>query len=141
MILRDELKSLPTNEEFLEWLGNTDIWKLYDCGKIDDIRIKLVDGQCDVVCRWFSGMFDNVEFWLLDDGGNDYHVFMKSDGKYYDAYNYDGVDNPNELKFVQMYMRGKYDNDMIMKHMHYVSTGKFDDDFRDYVDRTYNKIK
>lgn len=122
--LSDELKNLVVNKDFLKHLETSE----YDLKDIEEIRTHFINGRCDSVCRWMSGRFDDVEFYLLYDGSDDYHIFMKQNGLFYDGYNYDGVSNPNQLQFVQDHMKGKYNDDEIMQHLYYISTGEYDRD-------------
>ena len=124
--LSDILADIIYSEDFLEWNGDYD---LYDMEDDEEMRRRLIDnGNCINVCSWVNDCyeFENIRYYLLDDGGGSYHVFMGLNGTYYDAYNYNGVTKPNDLMFVNLYMNGKYSDDEILEHMHEISVGTFD---------------
>ena len=71
-------------------------------------------------------MKNDIEFYLIDDGGPNYHFFVKYNGKFYDAYNYKGVTNLSDLQFCKIYM-SKYNDNYLLKHLKFVSNGEFDE--------------
>jgi hypothetical protein len=82
------LKNLPSNEDFLYFLINTKSYK----PKIT--RHSLIDGYCNDVTVFIKWLFPDSEMLMSDN-----HSFIKYNNFYYDAYNYNGVKNYNELHF------------------------------------------
>ena len=120
--LSDILENILDNDDFLE----------DNYGALEDVhgekqqRIRLIDGYCIEVCMFVSYYeLDDVDYYVLDDGGSSYHFFMKQNNLYYDAYNYRGVKKLKDLEFVKMYMN-KYSENELMKHLTLVGSGDFD---------------
>ena len=110
-----------------------DIWEAVDEGDSEQTRLNLIDnGYCITVCMLIDYNFEgtpisnDIEFYLLDDGGESYHCFAKYDGKFYDAYNYMGVTRLSDLQFCKIYM-SNYDEDYLRKYLKFISKGEFDD--------------
>ena len=123
-----------TLSNFLETFWTEEDWYDDISGALDDnnkkTRLNLIDnGYCLTVCNCVSFLedepfYDDVEYYLLDDGGTSYHFFMKYDDLYYDAYNYKGVKKLSDLQFCKIYMKGKSD-DYLNKYL--ILVGKGDD--------------
>lgn len=103
--LSDRLENIIYNESFEDFC-----WSVFaNCYSNEDIRRKLIDGFCMEVCMFISHYnIPGIEYYMLDDNGDAYHFLMKYKNKWYDAYNYTGVDKLEDLEFVHMYM-SKYD--------------------------------
>jgi len=117
------LKDIIYDEDFLE--DNYGVFK--GCNSDRKKRLKLIDGYCIEVCLYISSYyeFENIDYYLLDDGGESYHFIMKYNKQYYDAYNYNGVKNLSELKFVELYMK-QYNEEELNKHLKLISKNDFD---------------
>ena len=91
------------------------------------IRKKLIDGFCMEVCMFTSShsKLKDIEYYLLDDRGDAYHFLMKYKNRWYDAFNYTGVDKLEDLEFVHMYM-SKYNEEQLQKYLTLVSKDDFD---------------
>jgi hypothetical protein len=91
------------------------------------IRKKLIDGFCMEVCMFTSdhSKIKDIEYYLLDDRGDAYHFLMKHENRWYDAFNYMGVDKLEDLEFVHMYM-SKYNEEQLQKYLTLVSKDDFD---------------
>ena len=125
--LSDFLENLPYDENWYE-----DIYGALN-GNDNQIRLNLIDnGYCSTVCAIIGWQFsesplkNDIEFYLIDDGGPNYHFFVKYNGKFYDAYNYKGVTNLSDLQFCKIYM-SKYNDNYLLKHLKFVSNGEFDE--------------
>ena len=113
----ESLGYYKTLSNFLETFWSEEDWYDDIHGALDDddeqTRLNLIDnGYCLTVCNCVSFLedepfYDDVEYYLLDDGGTSYHFFMKYKDLYYDAYNYDGVKKLTDLQFCKKYMKGK----------------------------------
>ena len=113
----ESLGHYRTLSNFLESFWSEEDWYDDISGALDDndeqTRLNLIDnGYCLTVCNCVSFLedepfYDDIEYYLLDDGGSSYHFFMKYDDLYYDAYNYDGVKKLSDLQFCKIYMKGK----------------------------------
>lgn len=103
--LSDILANIIYNDSFEEYC-----WSAFNCYSNGGIRRKLIDGFCMEVCMFISSHYNipEIEYYMLDDKGDAYHFLMKYENKWYDAYNYTGVDKLEDLEFVHMYM-SKYD--------------------------------
>ena len=123
--LSDILKNIIYDENFQD-----DNYSIFDDSLSDeDLRIKLIDGYCLEVCQfvsdYYEGKFDN----LLDDGGSDYHYLILYDDKWYDAYDYQGVEHLKELKFIELNKSyHKYNEEQLndSKILHFISKNDFD---------------
>jgi len=113
----ESLGYYKTLSNFLETFWSEEDWYDDIHGALDDddeqTRLNLIDnGYCLTVCNCVSFLedepfYNDVEYYLLDDGGTSYHFFMKYKDFYYDAYNYDGVKKLTDLQFCKKYMKGK----------------------------------
>ena len=113
----ESLGYYKTLSNFLETFWDEDDWydEIYGAlaNNTKQTRLNLIDnGYCLTVCNCVSFLedepfYDDVEYYLLDDGGTSYHFFMKYDNLYYDAYNYKGVKKLSDLQFCKIYMKGK----------------------------------
>ena len=121
--LSDILADIIYNESFEEY-G----WSAFTSGYSNGgVRRKLIDGFCMEVCMFISSHYNipEIEYYMLDDKGDAYHFLMKYENKWYDAYNYTGVDKLKDLEFVHMYM-SKYDENQLHTYLQLVSEGSFD---------------
>jgi len=113
----ESLGYYKTLSNFLETFWSEEDWYDDIHGALDDndeqTRLNLIDnGYCLTVCNCVSFLedepfYNDIEYYLLDDGGTSYHFFMKYKDLYYDAYNYDGVKKLTDLQFCKKYMKGK----------------------------------
>ena len=102
-----------------------------DCDDEEELRIKLIDGYCLEVCIFISDYYKikSIEYYLLDNKGDDYHYLMKFKNMWFDAYNYKGVKNLEELKFIELnksyqkYDEGELNDSNIL---HFISKDEFD---------------
>ena len=118
--LSQMLKGLVTNTDFLRHLHPEEYVSKSD----EEIRRRLISGRCDSVCRWIGENLDDVDYYLLYNGSDDLHLFMKKDGLFYDGYNYNGVPEINQLEYVQTHINQKYnENDL-----YHISSGIYDRD-------------
>ena len=119
---------VATLSQLLTWSHYVELLPLDDNN--EKTRLNLIDnGYCLTVCNCVSFLedepfYNDVEYYLLDDGGTSYHFFMKYDDLYYDAYNYKGVKKLSDLQFCKIYMKGKSD-DYLNKYL--ILVGKGDD--------------
>ena len=137
----ESLGYYKTLSNFLETFWTEEDWYDDISGALDDnnkkTRLNLIDnGYCLTVCNCVSFLedepfYDDVEYYLLDDGGTSYHFFMKYNNLYYDAYNYKGVKKLSDLQFCKIYMKGKSD-DYLNKYLILVGKG---------ADFTYEKAQ
>ena len=120
--LSDRLEDIIYNESFEEYC-----WSVFaNCHSNEDIRRKLIDGFCMEVCMFISHYnIPGIEYYILDDKGDAYHFLMKYENKWYDAYNYMGVDKLEDLEFVHMYM-SKYTEKQLHTYLQLVSEESFD---------------
>jgi hypothetical protein len=82
------LKNLPQNKDFKIFLNNTKGFK-------ENItRMSLIDGYCNDVTIFIKWLFPESEMLMSEE-----HSFIKYNNRYYDAYNYNGVINYNDLYF------------------------------------------
>ena len=139
--IKESLGYYKTLSNFLKTFWSEEDWYDDINGALDDddeqTRLNLIDnGYCLTVCNCVSFLedepfYDDVEYYLLDDGGSSYHFFMKYKDLYYDAYNYDGVKKLTDLQFCKKYMKGKSE-EYLNKNLTLVGKG---DDF------TYEKAQ
>lgn len=82
------LKNLPQNKDFKIFIINTK--------GFEEIitRISLINGYCNDVTVFIKWLFPEAEMLMSSN-----HSFIKFNNKYYDGYNYDGVENYNNLYF------------------------------------------
>jgi hypothetical protein len=123
--LSEALEYIIDNEDFIE--ANYSIFD--DDLDDEEIRIKLIDGFCLEVCMFISDYYDfkNIQYYLLDDKGNDFHYLMRYNNLWYDAYNFEGVKNLEDLKFIELNKSyHKYDEGELHNHLHLISEDKFD---------------
>lgn len=95
----------------------------------EQLRIKLIDGYCMEVCMFVSDYYNvkNIQYYLLDNKGNDYHFLMRYNDLWYDAYNYDGVNKLEDLKFIEINNSyHKYDEGELHNHLYLISKNEFD---------------
>lgn len=121
--LSDILADIIYNDSFEEYC-----WSAFNnCYSNGDVRRKLIDGFCMEVCMFISSHYNipDIEYYILDDKGEAYHFLMKYENKWYDAYNYTGVDKLEDLEFVHMYM-SKYTENQLHTYVQLVSEGSFD---------------
>lgn len=128
----ESLGYYKTLSNFLETFWTEEDWYDDISGAIADnakqTRLNLIDnGYCLTVCNCVSFLedepfYDDVEYYLLDDGGSSYHFFMKYDNLYYDAYNYKGVKKLSDLQFCKIYMKGKSE-EYLNKYIKLVAKG------------------
>ena len=130
--INESLGYYKTLSNFLESFWGEDDW--YDdisgalANNAKQTRLNLIDnGYCLTVCNCVSFLedepfYNDVEYYLLDDGGSSYHFFMKYDNLYYDAYNYKKKKNLSDLQFCKIYMKGKSD-EYLNKHLTLVGKG------------------
>lgn len=121
--LSDVLENIIDNDSFEEYC-----WSAFtNCYSTDCIRRKLIDGFCMEVCMFISSHYNipEIEYYILDGKGDAYHFLMKYENKWYDAYNYVGVDKLEDLEFVHMYM-SKYTENQLHTYLQLVSEGSFD---------------
>lgn len=121
--LSDILENIIYDESFEE-----NCWSVFaNCYSNGGIRRKLIDGFCMEVCMFISSHYNipEIEYYMLDDKGDAYHFLMKYENKWYDAYNYTGVDKLQDLEFVHMYM-SKYTEKQLHTYLQLVSEGSFD---------------
>lgn len=124
----DILFNLVNNEFFYE-----DAYGAFDnVATEDELRINLIDnGYCITVCTYVSNMLDDsnfeseVQFILLDDHSDSYHCLIEINNRFYDAYNYNGVDKLSDLEFVKMYY-SQYPEEQLRNFTSQISTGYFD---------------
>lgn len=125
-------ESYRTLSNFLQTFWMEEEWYDDINGALDDddeqTRLNLIDnGYCLTVCNCVSFLEDepfykDIEYYLLDDGGNSYHFFMKYKNLYYDAYNYDGVKKLSDLQFCKIYMKGKSEK-YLNKYLMFIAKG------------------
>ena len=137
----ESLGYYKTLSNFLKTFWSEDDWYDDINGALDNnakqTRLNLIDnGYCLTVCNCVSFLedepfYDDVEYYLLDDGGSSYHFFMKYKDLYYDAYNYNGVKKLTDLQFCKKYMKGKSE-EYLNKNLTLIGKG---DDF------TYEKAQ
>ena len=113
-----ELKNLVINKDFLSHFDESE----YISKDENELRHLFINGRCESVCRWISGIFNDVEFYLLYIDNDNYHLFMKQNDMFYDGYNYDGVNDINQLEYVKLHSCNKHYD------VYYISTGEFDRD-------------
>lgn len=130
--INESLGYYKTLSNFLEIFWDEDAW--YDdisgalANNAKQTRLNLIDnGYCLAVCNCVSFLedepfYNNVEYYLLDDGGSSYHFFMKYNNLYYDAYNYKGVKNLSDLQFCKIYMKNKSE-EYLNKHLIFIAKG------------------
>lgn len=120
--LSDRLEDIIYNESFEDFC-----WSVFaTCYSNEAIRRKLIDGFCLEVCSFISRYnIPGIEYYILDDKGEAYHFLMKYENKWYDAYNYTGVDKLEDLEFVHMYM-SKYTEKQLHTYLQLVSKDPFD---------------
>ena len=120
---KETIKNLPNNKSFISSFYDSKLSRLNDINKI---RLSLIDNRCQQVADYFSKFNDdNIEFYFLGMGTEAFHVFMKYDNKYYDAYNYEGVSKLSDLEFVKMYLF-YLDESELQKNLTFISKGTFD---------------
>lgn len=121
------LENIIYDENFQE-----DNYSIFDdCDDEEELRIKLIDGYCLEVCIFISDYYKikGIEYYLLDNKGDDYHYLMKFKNMWFDAYNYKGVKNLEELKFIELnksyqkYDEGELNDSNIL---HFISKDEFD---------------
>lgn len=125
--LSELLKNIIYDDDFYE--NNYSIFT--DDATDEQLRIKLIDGYCIEVCMFVSDYYNvkNIQYYLLDDKGKDYHCLMRYNGLWYDAYNYNGVDKLEDLKFIEINKSyHKYDEGELHNHLHLISKNEFDFD-------------
>lgn len=96
----------------------------------EQTQLNCIDnGYCVCTCMYISDNFsyiNGIQYFLLDNGSDSFHCLMKHDEKYYDAYNYDGVNKLEELKFVEMYMPN-YNEEQLQGSLKFISQDYFDE--------------
>lgn len=90
-----ELKSLTSNNEFIDFYNN------YTHKNHSKIDFSDIEGNCDLVAGYLNKKFKAVEYETQTDEGDYKHIFVKYNGKYYDAYNYNGVTNFLDLDYFE----------------------------------------
>ena len=82
------LKNLPKNKDFQIFIEHTKSFK----EKIT--RLSLIEGYCNDVTIFIKWLFPESEMMMSDS-----HSFIKYNNKYYDGYDYNGVESYNNLYF------------------------------------------
>lgn len=85
------LKSLPKNENFIEYLRHTKSFPIHLNRKA------LIEGYCNDVTIFIKWLFPESQMLMSGD-----HSFIKIDEKYYDGYNYNGVSKYEDLYFFKI---------------------------------------
>lgn len=120
LLLSETLKTIISNKDFLRHLNTYEYASKTD----EEMRTRLINGRCDSVCRWISERFNDLDFYLLYNGSDEYHIFMKKGNMFYDGYNYEGVPDIKMLKYVQTHNNQTYGTNDI----YHISTGTYDRD-------------
>lgn len=125
----DILYNLINNEFFYD-----DAYHAFDNTVNDEeVRLNLIDnGYSKIVCRYVSNMTEDSEFasqvnylkMCVD--SEICHYFIEIGNKFYDAYNYNGVDQLNKLEFVNMYI-GNAPDAVLKNKTTFISTGYFEE--------------
>lgn len=125
--LSELLEYIIEDEDFID--NNYSIFDDYEDD--EELRIKLIDGYCMEVCIHISDYYKvrGIEYYLLDDKGDDFHFLMRYKKLWYDGYNFEGVDKLENLKFIELNKSyHKYDEGELHNHLHLISKNKFDYD-------------
>lgn len=123
--LSQVLKDIIYSENFIQ--DNKDIFS--KCTTDLECRLELINNDnsievCIYVSEYYQDVVKGITYYMLQSSDH-YDFIMKYKNKYYDAYNYTGVNKLSQLKFVELYMKN-YDDHSIVANLHLLSRNEFD---------------
>lgn len=104
------LQNIENNEDFLAFVRSWFVKRpdLFVPGYLR--KIDLINGFCEFVAKYVKIHHPEVDF-CYSCG----HWFVRFENRYYDGFNFIGVDRVDDLHFYQFLMRGKYKEVEILK--------------------------
>lgn len=90
----NEIKNLNTSKEFYQFFLLSEKDEKIIKSAVSDIQNKGIEKYCTIVELYFYFKYINVELLQSTD-----HVFIKYNNKYFDSYDYNGVDKITDLHF------------------------------------------
>ena len=93
--ISDELKNITSNKEFIDFYNN------YTHRNHSKIDFSDIEGICDFVAIYLNKKFKAIEYETHTEEVYYKHIFVKYNGKFYDAYNPNGVINFLDLDYFE----------------------------------------